>query len=93
MERVTYSAGQNPTGDSSQSEKYPHLYGAHAAFRAVAINPGDDLRQQHDRREREVNDEEQIPGDALLGDGREHARAERRHTIEKNVAGDADAVN
>src|SRR5580704_11747485 len=45
VERVTYSACQNPTGDSGQREKNPHLHGANAAFRTVAINPGNDLRQ------------------------------------------------
>ena len=66
---------------------------ARAALFRIAINPCDHLRHQNDRGETEINNEEQVPGDAPARNRKPHARAERRHGVEEDVAGDADAVN
>ncbi len=41
----------------------------------------------------EIDDEEEVPGNARAGNGVPHASAEGSHAVEKNVAGEAHAVD
>src|SRR5208282_1903573 len=82
-----------PRTEAGQGEQNPHRRRTQAAFLAVAVDPGCYLWQKHDRREREVDDEQQVPRDTLLRDGSPDARAEGSHRVENDVASNADGVD
>ncbi len=71
----------------------PHAACARQALTLMAVDPGDGLREQHDGGERQVDDEEEVPGDARVGKRIPHTRAEGGHAVEQDVAGDADAID
>src|SRR5260370_1183791 len=59
----------------------------------VSIDPRKQLRQEHNRRKREINDENQVPGGARPVQRRPNHRAEGGGQIKQDVAEDADGVN
>src|SRR6202522_1351103 len=93
MERETDRVGNFPRRERGEREKYPHGSRTFRRLLAVLVNPGCRLRQQNQRRETKIDDKQPIPGDALLGKWKQHARAKGGETVEKNVTGDCDGVN
>src|SRR5580704_14295001 len=93
MERESYGAGDLPHDQGGDAEERPQGDRADGRLGAIGINPGHDLRQQRDRCETAINDEQQVPGHSLLRNGIPYARTERRHTVQDYVAGYGDRVN
>src|ERR1700691_950322 len=93
MKGEAYGGCDLPGAECREREQQPHGNGAPGSFRAVGINPGDDLREQHNCCETEVNDEQQVPSDALLRERIPDARAEGGHRVEENVTGDRDRAD
>src|ERR1700723_430017 len=89
----THGVGDPPNAECGERKNDPQRGGAFRGCRAIGVNPGSDLGQQNERGETKIDNEKPIPGDALLGNRIPHASAERGEAIEKNVAGDRDAVN
>lgn len=86
-------AGERPGSQREDSQKSPHRSGAHLLRFAPLVHPRRKLRHQDQRRENEVDNEQHVPGDAILGKRIQHARAEGRKAIQNDVARDAHCVN
>jgi len=93
MEWEADVARDKPCADRRDGEDGPHRNTAHARFFFAREDPRDDLRDENERGENEVDDEKNVPGDTGLGKRRPHARAEGSHSVEQDVAGEADGVH
>src|SRR5580658_4478339 len=93
MKREAYGGGDLPGAECAERKQQPHGNGAAGSFRAIGINPGDDLREQHNCCETEIDDEQQVPSDALLRERIPDARAEGCHRVEKNVTANCYCVD
>src|SRR6185437_2910756 len=87
------SARERPRPNCKNSAKAPHFAGAVHCGLAALMHPGSELREQNQRGEDEVDDEKEIPCDAIFRERIEHARAKGREAVENDVAGDPSGVN
>src|SRR5579872_4363875 len=77
----------------SEREDGPSNDGAILEPFGPAVDPGKDLQAEEKRSEREVDDENQVPGRPRPLQGRPDHRAERGNQIQKNVTENPDGVN
>ena len=94
VKRITHGSRQHPALRRREREKNPHCRRrACRLFSRSAINPGGHLRQKHDEVNMKSMMNSRSQATRCCEMGVQHARAERRHPVEKDVARDADAVN
>jgi len=95
------SIGNRRTGNFTNSgdqewsgqEHQPHPNGAALFFFRVGIDPGEQLRHKENRGQREINNENQVPGGARPLERRPDHGAKGRRQVEQDVTQDTHSVD